>query len=424
MKESKLSFRPNLPREEFERRNSWLRVMYTKMSTISPPSERKNRLCFLLHFIFRTMPYRLAFPKNKPMKHKQPTMRLPIMILLTLLALLSCRSTTTALSSSSSTKGSTRVSWKGLADSAFRHPLDFDLTSLVRSSPFNGVATNAVRRSLSVVEEGLRLQLLSSSVKVSPSQLSEVYSLLEEACEILDLSYTPELYIQSSSVANAYTLAVNTESSPPIVVVTSALLDQCSLPEIQAIIGHELGHLKCEHSLYLTLGSLLSSILPTVLIGQRNNDRIVEDWRLAAEYSCDRAALLVAQDIKVVNGAMVKLFAGTNSQKLNTEAFVAQCLEYEQKLKAANPLVRASIARERRSHPLPVRRVAELERYAKSEEYETILKRAAQLGQFLKKETVKDYTGMTVVQLKNELRSRGLGVQGKKADLIERLQAE
>ena len=71
-----------------------------------------------------------------------------------------------------------------------------------------------------------------------------------------------------------------------------------------------------------------------------------------------------------------------------------------------------------------MRRVAELERYAKSEEYETILKRAAQLGQFLKKETVKDYTDMTVVQLKNELRSRGLGVQGKKADLIERLQAE
>ena len=30
MKESELTFRPNLPREEFERRNSWLREMYTK----------------------------------------------------------------------------------------------------------------------------------------------------------------------------------------------------------------------------------------------------------------------------------------------------------------------------------------------------------------------------------------------------------
>ena len=154
----------------------------------------------------------------------------------------------------------------------------------------------------------------------------------------------------------------------------------------------------------------MKSSLPTVLIGQQNNDRLIDDWRLAAEYSCDRAALLVTQDVQVVNGAMVKLFAGTNSQKLSTEAFVAQCMEYEERLKTANPLVKMSIERERRSHPLPVRRVAELERYAKSEEYHTILKRAAQLGQFLKdEETVaKDYKNMTVTELKKELGKRAI----------------
>jgi Zn-dependent protease with chaperone function len=277
-----------------------------------------------------------------------------------------------------------RVYWNGLDESGFRHPLDYDLTALVRSSPLQGVASTVLRRGLSVVEEGLRLQLLSSSVKVSDKQLPALEQSLIEACEILAIS-PPELYIQSSSTANAYTLAIITqtaegESKKPIVVVTSALLDQCTMPEIQAILGHELGHLKCEHSLYLTIGSLISATLPI-------RSSLVQDWRLVAEYSCDRAALLVAQDIDVVNGAMLKLYAGTSSQNLNVEAFIAQSTEYEEMLENANPIVKKSIQRERRTHPLPVRRVAELKKWAESDSYQNLLKRAAQLGQFMEEES-------------------------------------
>ena len=34
----------------------------------------------------------------------------------------------------------------------------------------------------------------------------------------------------------------------------------------------------------------------------RQVEKLTQDWRLAAEYSCDRAALLVAQDVNVVAG--------------------------------------------------------------------------------------------------------------------------
>jgi Zn-dependent protease with chaperone function len=279
-----------------------------------------------------------------------------------------------------------RVYWDGLAESGFRYPLDFDLTSLVRSYPLHGAASSAIRKSLSIVEEGLRLQLLSSSVRISEQQLPEIQDLLIEASKILTVP-TPELYIQSSSVANAYTLASVTSknsnsksdkspASKPIIVVTSALLEQCSPPEIQAILGHELGHLKCEHSIYLTLGSLIASTLPI-------QNQFVQDWRLAAEYSCDRAALLVAQDIDVVNGAMLKLFAGTNNEDLNVEAFLAQSQEYDELLEKSNPLVKRSIQRERRTHPLPVRRLSELKKWSESDEYQKLLKRAAQLDQYL-----------------------------------------
>eukprot|EP00980_Cylindrotheca_fusiformis_P005355 scaffold1138_cov128-Cylindrotheca_fusiformis.AAC.37 len=302
--------------------------------------------------------------------------------LLYLLLAFSSFSVTFSLTSSSS-KQQQRVCWKGLTPSGFRHPLDNDLTALVRSLPFHGAASNVVRRGLSLVEERLRLQLLSSSVKVSSKQLPWLEASFLEACEILAIS-PPELYVQSNVQANAYTLATKSEdggSKKPILVVTSALLDQCTLPEIQAILGHELGHLKCEHSLYLSLGSVLGSALPI-----RKN--LVQDWRLAAEYSCDRAALLVAQDIHVVNGAILKLYAGTGSQQdLNIESFIAQSEEYDELLKDASPLIKRSIRQERRTHPLPIRRLAELKKWEASDSYQKLLQRAAQLEQVMKVES-------------------------------------
>ncbi|KAL3807564.1 hypothetical protein ACHAXA_006465 [Cyclostephanos tholiformis] len=268
-----------------------------------------------------------------------------------------------------------RIPLKGIDASQFRHPLDRDLTSFVRGVPLSNLAEDAIKASLSIVEQGARLDLLSSSVKVSPQQMPELYKSMEDASRLLDMNVVPELYVQSNSQANAFTLAFQgNNSKPPIVVVTSALLDKCTNDEIQAIIGHELGHVKCSHSLYLTVGGLVSAPLRGLPVVGSRVERLLQQWRLAAEYSCDRAALLVAQDVNVVAGAMLKLFAGT-SRATNTQAFIDQAKEYEQLLKDANPMVRASIRIQQRTHPLPVTRVAEIEKWFNSEEYKSIIER-------------------------------------------------
>ncbi|KAL7447010.1 hypothetical protein ACHAXM_011087 [Skeletonema potamos] len=305
-------------------------------------------------------------------------------IILALLALLPI--TTGALSTPSSVKtlfttnnnrnnNNNSKILKGIDASQFRHPLDRDLTNFFSKAPLSGIATEAIRRSLSIVEQGVRLDLLSSSVKVSPNQMPELYESMQEAASILDMEVVPELYVQSSPQANAYTLALQGQdkNKPAIVVVTSALLDRCSDKEVQAIIGHELGHLKCSHSLYLTLGGLASTPLRGLPLLGSQAEQLLQEWRLAAEYSCDRAALLVSQDVNVVAGAMLKLFAGT-SRATNTQAFIDQSREYEQLLKDANPMVRASIRMQQRTHPLPVKRVGELENWFKSDEYKAIVK--------------------------------------------------
>lgn len=148
-----------------------------------------------------------------------------------------------ALAFSATSPPPARIPLKGIDASQFRHPLDRDLTSFVQNAPFSGVAEEAIRASLSLVEQGARLDLLSSSVKVSPDQLPELHNAMEHAAKLLDMEVVPELYVQSSSQANAFTLALQNRDSnkPPVVVVTSALLDRCSDSEVQAIIGHELG---------------------------------------------------------------------------------------------------------------------------------------------------------------------------------------
>lgn len=91
---------------------------------------------------------------------------------------------------------------KGINASQFRHPLDRDLTNFFSNAPLSNIATSAIERSLSIVEQGVRLDLLSSSVKVSPNQLPELYDSMQEAASILDMGVVPELYVQSSPQAN------------------------------------------------------------------------------------------------------------------------------------------------------------------------------------------------------------------------------
>ena len=293
-----------------------------------------------------------------------------------------------ALSTTSSSSPSLRVALPGLSAERFRHRTDRDLTELVQRLPGQQLLVEqGLRRALPLIEQGVRLDLLATAVRVSPDQFPDLYDLLREACQVLDLvsndddddAVLPDLYVQSNPQANAYTLAWQSPNQSPIIVVTSALLEQCTGPEIQAVLGHELGHVKCEHALYLTAGGVAATPLRQLPVVGASIDDQLQQWRLAAEYTCDRAALLVAQDVQVVASALLKLFAGTgrSSQysQVNVQAFLDQCAQYETQMEQANPWVRRALQQQlkQRTHPLPIRRVAALQSWAESDDYARIL---------------------------------------------------
>lgn len=272
--------------------------------------------------------------------------------------------------------GFSKTHLRGLKSNHFRHPLDRQATQALRQLP----GLDLVVRTLlgPVAENVFYLDNIASSIQVNERQLPDIHTLLVDACQILDLD-VPQLYIRQNPIPNAYTFAMRGQK--PFIVLHTSIIDLLTPEEVQAVIAHELGHLKCDHGVYLTLANLImlaaDQLLPFGGLVTQSLQSQMMQWVRCAEFTCDRAALLVAQDARVVASVLMKLTGGSPNlaQRLNLDAFLDQARSYDavtqteigQLLKDAqvSPL----------THPLPVLRAREIDQWAGSTDYQRIMNR-------------------------------------------------
>ncbi|MGL5077057.1 MAG: M48 family metallopeptidase [Waterburya sp.] len=262
----------------------------------------------------------------------------------------------------------------GLKADRFRHPLDLQATNTIKQVPGIDIAIRSVLGS--VAEQFFYLNNIASSVLVSQKQLPDLHKLLIEACEILDLE-PPQLYVQQNPTPNAYTFAM--KGKQPFVVLHTSLIEMLTPEEIQAVIAHELGHLKCEHGVYLTMANVLvlaANLLPTwgTILAQSLQEQMLQ-WVRCAEFSCDRAALLAIQDPKVVMSVLMKLAGGspTLAPQLNLDAFIEQAKAYDSLGTGGLGEMLQTAQTAQLTHPVPVIRAREIDRWASSAEYQAIV---------------------------------------------------
>lgn len=262
----------------------------------------------------------------------------------------------------------------GLKADDFRHPLDFKATQALKQLP----GLDLVVRSLlgSVAEQFFYLNNIASSILVSDKQLPHLHQLLLEACQVLDVE-APQLYVQQNPVPNAYTFAMR--GKQPFMVLHTSLIEMLTPEEIQAVMAHELGHLKCEHGVYLTLANIMvlaASLLPNWggLIAQSLQSQMLE-WLRCAEFSCDRAAVLATQNPKVVMSVLMKLAGGspTLAPQLNLDAFIEQARAYEDFSNTELGEMLKAAQTQQLTHPVPVLRAKEIDRWASSQDYQLLL---------------------------------------------------
>ena len=263
----------------------------------------------------------------------------------------------------------------GLKSDQFRHPLDLQATQAMKQL----LGLDVLLRNVlgSVAEQFFYLENIASSILVSDQQLPDLHNLLLEACKILDLE-PPQLYVRQNPAPNAYTFAMR--GKQPFIVIHTSLIELLTPEEIQAVIAHELGHLKCEHSVYLTLANLVvlaGQLVPGGSLLTQSLQAQLMEWVRCAEFTCDRAALLVAQNPRVVASVLMKLSGGspTLAPQLNLDAFLAQARSYEDMSTSDLGKMLRQLQTAQLSHPVPVLRAREVDRWATTQEYQSLLER-------------------------------------------------
>lgn len=262
----------------------------------------------------------------------------------------------------------------GLKADDFRHPLDFEATQSLKQVPGLDLMVRNLLGPLA--EQFFYLNNIAASVLVGENQLPHLHDLLLDACKTLDLD-PPQLYVHQHPAPNAYTFAMR--GKQPFIVLHTSLIDMLTPEEIQAVIAHELGHLKCEHSVYLTplnIIILAASLIPTwgSVIAQSVQAQLLE-WVRCAEFTCDRAALLATQNPRVVMSVLMKLAGGspTLAPQLNLDAFIDQARAYDAISNTELGEMLKSAQTAQLTHPVPVLRAREIDRWASSQIYQSLL---------------------------------------------------
>ncbi|NDJ19523.1 M48 family metallopeptidase [Myxacorys almedinensis] len=261
----------------------------------------------------------------------------------------------------------------GLKADQFRHPLDLEATNSLKQLP----GLDLIIRNLlgPVAEQFFYLENIAASILVGEQQLPWLYKLLIEACRVLDLE-PPQLYVRQHPVPNAYTFAMR--GKRPFIVMHTSLIELLTPEEVQAVIAHELGHLKCDHGVYLTLANLLvlaAGQFPGGTLITQGLQAQIMTWVRCAEFTCDRAALLATQDPTIMMSVLMKLTGGSPSLvgQLNLDAFIAQARAYDDVSKTEIGDLLKQLQTAQLSHPVPVLRAKEIDDWARSQNYQALL---------------------------------------------------
>jgi Zn-dependent protease with chaperone function len=271
--------------------------------------------------------------------------------------------------------------YPGISSEAFRHPLDREAEQALRNLPgFNLIAGKFVEF---VYERPQLVYLMGNNIQVGPRQYSSIYQLFRECVRDLDIHPEPTLFVSQNPLANSYALG----QEHPFIVLNSGILDLLDAVEIRSVLAHELGHIKCGHTLLIQMATWAMSAVSaigelTFGLGNLVSSGLIfafYEWRRKAELSADRAALLVMDDLNPVMRSMMKVAGGSvqYAHECSLDEFVQQSENYKDldqdglnqvyKLLLYNGAQGAML-----SHPFPAERLRYLREWFTSEDYRQI----------------------------------------------------
>ncbi len=199
--------------------------------------------------------------------------------------------------------------------------------------------------------------LLARAHPITPRETPGLAVLLRECTARLQPGDV-HAFVVPAHTLNAYTFGI---LPPKAVVLHSALLQAMDEDELRFIIGHELGHVRLGHT---WLNSLVGGMagIPSPFAASALLALAFLWWNRACEYSADRAGMLACGKPGKAISALIKLTA----PGADTQAELEQALRLiETEDDSAFNVLAEALA----THPMTVRRIGQLRRYALSAEY-------------------------------------------------------
>lgn len=313
----------------------------------------------------------------------------------------------------------------GLNAKEYEHERD---AASLRALKVNGLLDRAIKAfSENTFEKMDKLNYVGSNIRVTARSMPYLHRCVERACEILNISEVPAVYVIENPCLNAFTCGF----SHPILCLHNSLIDRLTNEEIMFVIGHELGHIKSEHCQYDAIGRMLKfgmqkgiSLIPVVgqwieQIVAPGQEYLYYDWQRKSELTADRAGLLVCQNLRASISALAKI--GGYPQKayraMDVNDFLDQAREFEDMGQETSNKIANFLITFRDTHPWTVQRAKELMLWVQSGEYSRVMLRNTEwLEKELDRLSSAAQKATEKYEKKREAADQAAGVAGKRAE--------
>jgi Zn-dependent protease with chaperone function len=201
--------------------------------------------------------------------------------------------------------------------------------------------------------------LVAQALSISSQETPSLAIIADRCAKRLRVDEQVEVFVAPSDVLNAYTFGI---TRPKVVVLHSALMHVMDAEELSFVLGHEFGHIALGHT---EINSLVGGMagIPSPFFASSLLSMAFLWWNRACEFSADRAGMLACGSPRKAVSALVKLAAGLEAR---TQADLKRALQI---IETEDDHVLAGVREALSTHPMIVRRIEELRRYARLSEY-------------------------------------------------------
>ena len=267
-----------------------------------------------------------------------------------------------------------KVAIRGLDISTILHPEDKSTMDTLKKIP--GFKTVVDRTVGSVMEKYAAVEYSGEGINVSEQCLPTLNSQIREACRILDMKEIPNCSINWFYHIGSFSVGEKSKR----MVFPSGSIDLLSAEELNFLIGHELGHMKCGHKTYHMLteamyrpmvGSDMEFIMSLIKMPLLN-------WYRVSDFTADRMGLLCCQDIEVAIKTMIKM-AGLPKKyhnQIHIESFIQQAIDFNKNHSGFFDEMVKYLSINAACMPWLVLRASELLIWYRSGEYDRILNKS------------------------------------------------